>query len=91
VHGFTNLYDSIGPGLDTGWTDSVVIGGKLVSWDRLMDGDGDGFVLTAAAGKKVRVNRDAYVELGEGVFRLDRETFGPGADGAIFSSAARAA
>jgi hypothetical protein len=81
VHGFTNLYDSIGPGLDTGWTDTVFVGGKVVSWDRLMDGDGDGFVLTAAAGKKMRVNRDAYVQQGSGVFRLDHESFGPGADG----------
>ncbi|MBW8886750.1 MAG: hypothetical protein JF616_03235 [Fibrobacteres bacterium] len=81
VHGFTNFYDSIGPGSDTGWTDTVFVGGKMVSWDRLLDGDGDGFVLTAAAGKKVRVNRDAYVQLGTGVFRLDHESFGPGADG----------
>lgn len=87
VHGFTNLYDSIGPGLDTGWTDTVFVGGKVVSWDRLMDGDGDGFVLTAAAGKKVRVKRDAYVQLEAGVFRLDHENFGPGADGDFLASA----
>jgi len=87
VHGFTNLYDSIGAGRDTGWTDTVFLSGKVVSWDRLMDGDGDGFVLTAAAGKQVRVNRDAYVELGVGVFRLDRESFGPGADGDFLAAA----
>jgi hypothetical protein len=87
VHGFTNRYDSIGPGRDTGWVDTVFVGGRVVSWDRVMDGDGDGFVLTAAAGKAVKVKRDAYVELGGGAFRLDHEVFGPGADGDFLTAA----
>ena len=81
VHGLTNAYDSIGAGRDTGWTDSVFVGGKVVAWQRLMDGDKDGFVLTAAPGKQVRVNRDAYEEVGAGLYRVDQESFGPGADG----------
>lgn len=87
VHGGTGLYDTIGPGLDTGWVDTVFVGGKLASWQRFMDGDKDGFVLTAAAGKQVRVNRDAYVDLGGGGFRVDQEAFGPGADGDFLKDA----
>lgn len=87
VHGSTNLYDSIGPGADTGWTDTVFVGGKTVSWQRIMDGDKDGFVATAAPGKAVRINRDSYSELGNGVFRLDYESFGPGADGDFLAAA----
>jgi hypothetical protein len=87
VHGSTDFYDSIGPGQDTGWVDTVFVGGKVVSWQRLMDGDKDGFVLTAAPGTKVRVNRDRYVELADGVFRIDHESFGPGKDGDFLAEA----
>jgi hypothetical protein len=87
VHGNTGLYDTIGPGLDTGWTDTVFVGGKLASWQRYMDGDKDGFVLTAAAGKQVRVNRDSYADLGGGLFQVDQEAFGPGADGDFLKAA----
>lgn len=81
THGSTNYYDSLGEGSPTSWTDSVHVAGKVVSWQRIYDTDGDGFILTAAAGAKVKVSRDSYSEVGGGVFRLDYEAFGPGADG----------
>ncbi len=81
IHGSTNYYDSIGEGSPMGWTDSVFVGGRTVSWQRTYDGDGDSLVLAADAGVKIKVHRDSYSELGGGVFRLDYETFGPGADG----------
>jgi hypothetical protein len=87
VHGKSGLYDTIGPGLDTGWADTVFVDGKVASWQRLMDGDKDGYVQTAAAGKQVRVNRDAYMELDGGLFLLDQEAFGPGADGDFLKAA----
>lgn len=87
VHGTTGLYDTIGAGLDTGWTDTVFVGGKVASWQRYMDGDKDGFVQTAAPGKQVRVNRDAYAVLEGGVIQSDQEAFGPGADGDFLKDA----
>jgi hypothetical protein len=81
VHGQTTLYDSLGGGRLSTWSDSAFFAGRMVWWRRTYDGDGDGFVLSAAASAKPRILRDASSTLSDGSLRLDYEAFGAGPDG----------
>lgn len=87
VHGQTTQYDSLGAGRLSSWSDSASVSAKSVWSRRNYDGDGDGMVLTAAAGAKVRVLRDASTSLADGSLRLDFEGFGAGPDGKYLAEA----
>lgn len=80
THGQTTFYDSLGTGRLTAWTDSAFLAGKAAWWQKTYDGDGDGFVLTAAGSAKPRIMRDAFAANPDGSLRLDYESFGPGPD-----------
>ncbi len=81
THGQTSVYDSVGIGSPTSWTDSVSVLGKLVRWQETLDGDGDGFVLTHATGSKTKVIRNSYRDSQKGSLQIYYDVFGPGADG----------
>lgn len=81
THGQTNFYDSLGEGALSFWTDSVFLASKPIWWQRTYDGDGDGFIGSSLAGSKGKVLRDGYAANGDGTFRFDYESFGPGPDG----------
>lgn len=87
THGQTTYYDSLGAGTLSTWTDSALIAGKPAWWQRLYDGDGDGRVLTAAAGSHVKVMRDAFAANRDGSLRLDYEAYLAGPDGDFLASA----
>ncbi len=80
THGQTSVYDSVGIGSPTSWTDSVSVLGKPVWWQETLDGDGDGFVLTHATGSKTKVIRNSYRDTQKGSLQINYEVFGPGAD-----------
>ncbi len=87
THGQTSVYDSIGIGSPTGWTDSVSVLGKVVWWQETLDGDGDGFVLTHGTGSKTKVIRNSYRNTQQGTLQINYEIFGPGADGNYLTQA----
>ncbi len=81
LYGITTFYDSIGSGSPSQWTDSIFNKGVCIWWEKTYDCDGDGMVLTHAAGGKTKIQKDSYTDLGDGSVRMDFEAFGPGPDG----------
>lgn len=79
-YGKQTLMDSLWKSNPVSWTDSTFIKGKVAYWHKTYDGDGDGFVNTAAAGKAVMVKDDSYAQLDDTTFSLSSSAYGAGPD-----------